>query len=94
MYKFTTAGAVSFNITASWSNNGDLGIYFSGDGFAGFPLFTTACDSHGDDGLGETCQVDVTGAGTYFMEVISFTAAYPPPDNVDPTHILIQLDGL
>lgn len=92
IYKFTLAADQEFDVSSSWPNNSDLGIYFvdasNSDVFPGF-----GCDQHGTGAAGanfESCTVDLP-AGTYYMQVVTFTAFYAPPNNVDPASITVTL---
>jgi hypothetical protein len=84
IYKFTLATARSFDISTSWDNDADLGFYFvdaSNSDVGG------TCDAHGQGPTGHfegPCTVDLP-AGTYFMQVVTFAPAYPPPFDVDPS---------
>lgn len=94
IFAFTLTADATFVVTSSWNNNSDIGVYFStaanDDVFPGF-----GCDQHGPGGGGsnfETCSVTLT-AGTYYMQFVSFTAFYAPPNDVDPTAFTLTLTG-
>ncbi len=91
VYKLNLTGA-DVGVSATWTNDGDLGIYFTDA--AGTDTGLHSCDNggHGPSGHPETCTI--TGlTGTYYLYVNSFTSAYPPPNNVDPVSFTITLTG-
>jgi len=90
IYRIVTSGA-DFDVSATWSNNADLGIYFTDA--AGTDTGHHDCDSLGQGAGGhpEECTVDGLAAGTYYMYVVSFATGYPPPNNVDPADFSVTI---
>ncbi len=90
VYKFVLGAATTFTVTANWSNQADLGIYFMDAGGAG--VGTSACDAHGAGGTAhpETCTQSLA-AGTYYMAVVTFADFYAPPFDVDPTDFYVKI---
>ncbi|MDQ3208061.1 MAG: hypothetical protein M3Q37_05590 [Gemmatimonadota bacterium] len=79
LYKFTLAADATFNISATWSNEADLGIYFlTADGTTDTDQ---ACDEHGRgaDAKPEACEISLA-AGTYLVGFVNFGPAYPELD--------------
>ncbi|MBK8002813.1 MAG: hypothetical protein IPK12_02455 [Gemmatimonadetes bacterium] len=92
IYKLVLPTDQAFDISSTWTNNTDLGIYISDVSNAGTSL-GAACDAHGTGAAGanfETCTADLT-AGTYYVQVVTFTAFYAPPNDVDPTSFTVTL---
>ncbi len=100
VYKLVLTSARDFDISATWDNDTDLGIYFaladnSNAGVAG-------CDAHAALGFFgtpntpganfEACSASLT-PGTYYMMVVTYAAGYPAPVNVDPSTFTVTLTG-
>lgn len=92
IYKLVLPTDQAFDISSTWTNNTDLGIYISDVSNAGTSL-GAACDAHATGAAGanfETCTADLS-AGTYYVQVVTFTAFYAPPNDVDPTSFTVTL---
>jgi len=79
LYKFTLAADATFNISATWSNQADLGIYFlTADGTTDTDQ---ACDAlgRGADAQPEACEISLA-AGTYLVGFVNFGPFYPELD--------------
>jgi len=78
IYTFTIPATVTLDFTNTWADmETDLGLYFDDVGHT--DPFTHACDSHGDDGVPETCSVTFN-PGTYFMQMTTYSVFYPHPE--------------
>jgi hypothetical protein len=93
IYRLVLTEDRSFDLSSTWDNDSDLGIYFAlpDNSSAGI-----SCDAHGNGTAGsnfEACADFSLTAGTYYMSVVSFAVAYPPPDDVDPSTITVTLTG-
>lgn len=87
LYKFTLAADATFNISATWSNQADLGIYFlTADGTTDTDQ---ACDEHGrgDEAQPEACSISLA-AGTYLVGFVNFGPFYP---ELDPNPVWVGL---
>jgi pre-peptidase len=90
VYKFVLAADGVFDVTATWSNTSDVGIYFfesDGSTLTG----NTDCDSNGNDGLPEVCTEELA-AGTYFLAVVPFGPFYPTPEP-NPDWVNVRITG-
>lgn len=79
LYQFTLAADATFNISATWSNEADLGIYFlTADGTTDTDQ---SCDTHGRgaDAQPEACEISLA-AGTYLAGFVNFGPFYPELD--------------
>lgn len=91
IYKLILTEDRDFDLSSSWDTSADLGIYFSlpDNSSAGI-----SCDAHGPaPGQFEVCPDLSLTAGTYYMHVVSFAVAYPPPDDIDPSNFTVTLTG-
>jgi hypothetical protein len=86
-------GAGDIDVTLTWSNTTDLGVYFYDSGVN--IIGSLGCDSFGAGAAGQPETCTLTGpAGTYYLVVDTFSAFYNPPDDVDPAFIQLDLTGL
>jgi hypothetical protein len=79
LYKFTLAADATFDVTGTWSNEADIGLYFmTADGTTDTDQ---ACDGHGRgaDAQPEACTITLV-AGTYLLGVVNFGPFYPEND--------------
>jgi pre-peptidase len=86
VYKITLAAGRSFDMTATWGGEQDMGIYFLNS--AGTLTFTPgACDDKGDGAAGqpESCTITLA-AGTFYMVAVNFSGD-------DPTWLRLDLEG-
>jgi hypothetical protein len=79
LYRFTLAADATFDVTGTWSNEADIGLYFlTADGTTDTDQ---ACDAHGRgaDAQPEACTITLV-AGTYLLGVVNFGPFYPEND--------------
>lgn len=91
IYKLVLTEDRTFDINSTWDNGADLGFYFAlpDNSFTGI-----GCDAHGSGaGNFEACPDEPLTAGTYYLHVATYTAFYPPPDDVDPSTFTVTLTG-
>jgi len=93
IYRLVLTEDRTFDLSSTWDNGADLGFYFvlPDNSSAG-----VACDVHFEGpppANFEACPDEALTAGTYFLHVATFTAFYPPPDDVDPSVINMTLTG-
>jgi hypothetical protein len=90
VYKFVLAADAVFDVTATWSDASDIGIYFfESDGATLTGNF--GCDAHGNDGTPETCTQELA-AGTYFLAFVPFGPFYDPPE-ANPDWFKVRITG-
>ncbi|MFN8650785.1 MAG: hypothetical protein U0133_02635 [Gemmatimonadales bacterium] len=86
VYKVTLAAGRTFDMSATWGGEQDLGLYFLTSGGA----LTTApgfCDAAGDGSQGqpEACRITL-GAGTFYLVVANFSDS-------DPAWLRVEFTG-
>lgn len=86
LYKIVLAATTTLDVSATASNNADVGVYFtSADGVTDTGVF---CDEHGNDGVAEHCELELE-AGTYLAAVVNFVQFYP--GDVDPAWVRLEI---
>jgi len=78
IYKLVLTADRTFDLSSSWGDDTDLGIYFALPDNSGSGV---ACDDNGEGAGGanfEICTDLTLTAGTYYMEVYFYSAAPPP----------------